>query len=57
MDFVDAGLFGKVDLSPIPGAAQFPDPLPRRRTDALCHASIIGLAFALCLADTLSVGK
>jgi hypothetical protein len=53
MHFVDAGLFGKVDLPPIPGAAQFPDPLARRRTDVLCHASMIGLAFALYLAHTL----
>jgi len=50
---MDAGLLGKVDLPPTPGAAQFPDPLPRCRTDVLCHASIIGLAFALYLAHTL----
>ena len=53
MHLVDAGLLGKVDLPPIPGAAQFPDPLTRRRTDVLCHAFIIGLAFALYLVHTL----
>jgi hypothetical protein len=50
---MDAGLLGKVNLPPLPGAAQFPDPLTRRRTDVLCHAFIIGLAFALYLAHTL----
>ena len=53
VDLMDAGMLGKVDLSPIPGAAQLPDPLARRRTDVLCHAFIIGLAFALYLAHTL----
>jgi hypothetical protein len=51
---MDAGLFGKVDLPPTSGAAQLPDPLTRRRTDVLCHAFIIGLAFALYLAHPLS---
>jgi len=51
---MDSGLLGKVNLPPVPGAAQFPDSLPRRRTDVLCHAFIIGLAFALYLAHTLS---
>ena len=51
---MDAGLFGKVDLSPVPGAAQFPDSLTRRRTDFLCHAYIIGLVFALYLVHALS---
>jgi TPR repeat protein len=46
-------MLGKVDLPPVPGAAQLPDPLTRRRTDVLCHASMIGLAFALYLAHTL----
>ena len=54
MYLVDAGLLGKVNLPPIPGAAQLPDPLARRRTDVLCHAFIIGLAFALYLVRTLS---
>jgi len=55
---MDAGLFGKVNLSPVPGAAQLPDPLARRRTDVLCHPPMIGLAFALYLAHTLfGVGK
>jgi hypothetical protein len=40
-------------LPPIPGAAQLPDSLPSRRTDVLCHAFIIGLAFALYLVHTL----
>ena len=53
VDLVDAGLLGKVDLPPVPGAAQLPDPLTRRRTDVLCHAFIIGLAFALYLVHTL----
>ncbi len=58
VDFVDAGLLGKVDLPPVPGAAQFPDPFTRRRTDVLCHASMIGLVLALYLAHTLSgIGK
>ena len=47
-------MLGKVDLPPVPGAAQLPDPLARRRTDVLCHASMIGLAFALYLVRTLS---
>jgi len=51
---MDAGLLGKINLSPGPGAAQFPDPFTRGRTDVLCHAFIIGLAFALYLAHTLS---
>ena len=46
-------MLGKVDLSPASGPAQLPDALPRRRTDVLCHASMIGLAFALYLAHTL----
>jgi hypothetical protein len=50
-------MLGKVNLSPVPGAAQLPDPLTRRRTDVLCHASMIGLAFALYLAHTLFGGK
>ena len=53
VDFVDAGLLGKVNLSPVPGAAQLPDSLAGRRTDVLCHASMIGLAFALYLVRTL----
>ena len=53
MHLVDAGLLGKVNLPPIPGAAQLPDSLPSRRTDVLCHAFIIGLAFALYLVHTL----
>ena len=53
VDLVDAGLLGKVDLSPAFGPAQLPDALARRRTDVLCHASMIGLAFALYLAHTL----
>ena len=47
-------MLGKVDLSPALRPAQLPDPLARRRTDVLCHAFIIGLAFALYLAHTLS---
>jgi len=54
VDRVDARLFGKVNLPPVPCAAQLSDPLARRRTDVLCHASMIGLAFALYLAHTLS---
>ncbi len=46
-------MLGKVDLSPAFGPAQLSDALPRRRTDVLCHASMIGLAFALYLAHTL----
>jgi hypothetical protein len=53
MNFMDAGLLGKVDLPPVPGAAQLPDPLAGRRTDVPCHPSMIGLAFALYLAHTL----
>jgi hypothetical protein len=53
MHLVDAGLLGKVDLPPVPGAAQLPDSLARRRTDVPCHPSMIGLAFALYLAHTL----
>lgn len=52
---MDAGLLGKVNLPPVPGAAQFPYPLTRCRTDFLCHPSMIGLAFALYLAHTLFV--
>jgi len=52
---MDAGLLSKVNLSPVPGAAQFPDSLPRRCADVLCHPSMIGLAFALYLAHTLFV--
>lgn len=51
---MDAGLFGKINLPPTPGAAQLPDPLARRRTDVLCHPFIVGLVFALYLAHTLS---
>ena len=51
---MNAGLLGKVNLPPIPGAAQLPDSLAGRRTDVLCHAFIIGLAFALYLVHTLS---
>ena len=47
-------MLGKVDLSPAFGPAQLSDALPGRRTDVLCHASMIGLAFALYLAHTLS---
>ena len=54
MHLVDAGLLGKVNLPPIPGAAQLPDPLTRRRADVLCHVFIIGLAHALYLVHTLS---
>ena len=57
VDLVDAGLLGKVDLPPALGPAQLSDALPRRRTDVLCHASMIGLAFALYLAHTLFGGK
>ncbi len=46
-------MLGKVNLPPVPGAAQLPDPLTRRRTDVPCHASMIGLAFALYVAHTL----
>jgi len=53
VDFVDAGLLGKINLPPASGAAQFPDPLTRRRTDVLCHPFMIELAFALYLAHTL----
>jgi len=35
-------------------AAQLPDSLAGRRTDVLCHAFIIGLAFALYLVHPLS---
>jgi hypothetical protein len=45
-------MLGKVDLPPAFGPAQLSDALPRRRTDVLCHASVIGLAFALYLAHT-----
>ena len=45
-------MLGKVDLSPAFGPAQLPDALPGRRTDVLCHASMIGLVFALYLAHT-----
>lgn len=51
---MDTGLLGKVDLPPVPGAAQFPNSLARRRTDAPCHAFMIGLGFALYLTHTLS---
>ena len=51
---MDAGLFGKVNLSPVPGAAQLPNSLARRHADVPCHPSMIGLAFALYLAHTLS---
>jgi tetratricopeptide (TPR) repeat protein len=47
-------MFGKIDLSPISGAAQLPDPLTRCSTDVLCHPFMFGLAFALYLAHTLS---
>ena len=50
---MDTGVFGKVDLSPVPGTAQLPNALARRSTDVLCHAFIIGLVFALYLAHTL----
>lgn len=53
VDLVDAGLLGKVDLSPAFGAAQLSDALARRHTEVFCHAFIIGLAFALYLAHTL----
>ena len=53
VDLVDARLLGKVDLPPVSGAAQLSDALTRCRTDVLCHASMIGLAFALYLAHTL----
>jgi len=53
MHLVDTGLFGKVNLPPIPCAAQLPDPLAGRRTDVLRHPFIIGLAFTLYLAHTL----
>jgi len=46
-------MLGKVDLSPIPGAAQLSDALPRCRTNVLCHASMFGLVDALYLAHTL----
>jgi hypothetical protein len=54
MHLVDAGLFGKVNLPPIPGAAQLPDSLAGRCTNVPCHPSIIGLAFTLYLAHPLS---
>ncbi len=57
MHLMDAGLFGKVDLPPVPGAAQLSDALARCRTDVLCHAFMIGLAFALYLAHTLSIAE
>jgi hypothetical protein len=50
---MDSRVFGKVDLAPTPGTAKFPDSLSGRRTDVLCHAFMIGLAFALYLAHTL----
>ena len=50
-------MLGKIDLPPIPGAAQLPDSLACRRTDVLCHAFIIGLAFALYLVHTLSEAR
>ncbi len=53
MHLVDARLLGKVDLPPALGAAQLPDSLAGCRTDVPCHASMIGLAFALYLAHTL----
>ena len=46
-------MLGKIDLPPAFGPAQLSDALPRCRTDVLCHASMIGLAFALYLAHTL----
>lgn len=54
---MDTGVFGKVDLSPVPGTAQLPNALARRSTDVLCHAFIIGLVFALYLAHTLSQAR
>ena len=48
VDLMDAGLLGKVDLPPIPGAAQLSDPLTGRRTVVLCCASMFGLGDALC---------
>jgi hypothetical protein len=54
---MDAGLLGKVDLPPAPGAAQLPDSLARCRADVPCHASIMELAFALYLAHTLFCGR
>jgi len=53
VDLVDAGLLGKVDLPPTPGAAQLSDPLTRRCTDFLCHSPMFGLVDALYLAHTL----
>jgi hypothetical protein len=46
-------MLGKVNLSPVPGAAQLSDAFPRHRTEVLCHAFMIGLARALYLAHTL----
>jgi hypothetical protein len=46
-------MLGKVDLAPAFGPAQLSDALTRRRTDVLCHASMIELVFALYLAHTL----
>ena len=46
-------MLGKVDLAPAFGPAQLSDAFTRRRTDVLCHASMIELAFALYLAHTL----
>src|ERR1035441_4446230 len=47
----------KINLTPTLGAAQFPDPLSCRRADVPCHPFMIGLAFALYLAHTLSGGQ
>jgi len=47
-------MLGKVDLSPAFASAQFSDPLPRRYTDVLCHASMFGLVDALYLVHPLS---
>ncbi len=57
VDLMDAGLLGEIDLPPVPGAAQFPDALARRRTDVLCHAFMVVLADTLYLAHTLSGGR
>jgi hypothetical protein len=53
MDFVDAGLLGKINLPPIPGATQLPDSLAGRAQMSLAIRSSVGLAFALYLAHTL----
>jgi hypothetical protein len=50
---VDAGLLGKLDLSPVPGAAQLPNPLPSPHRCLLqCVHNRIGLC-AIFSASTL----